>query len=153
MTPEDEEATLKDAANTIVGVYEAVRELKKLGATVDQIAKALAETSQTPNAIREGLETCGFPANLIAPAMQAAFPGIPHADTFVARPHADVAVPHTDVAPVHQDVAPIHADVRDVDGKHSDVFTTPHVDVYAPHLDTGRIEHVELPPPVHVDTP
>ncbi|UGY02534.1 hypothetical protein [Bradyrhizobium quebecense] len=181
------EAGLRDAANTFVfsmklGVDGAVNEFKKLRAGVDQIAKALANIDQTPNAIRAGLVAGGFPASFIAPAMQGAFPGIPHVDTFVA-PHADVvAIPHTDVAPVHQDVGAVHADVRtlhtdqtgphadrsgpfgthldvggphaDVGGIHTDMLTTPHVDVkVSPHVDAGPTAHVDTPSVGHVDTP
>jgi hypothetical protein len=54
------EATLKDAANTFVntlklGVDMAVHELHRLGATANQIAKALLDINQNPDAILKAL--------------------------------------------------------------------------------------------------
>lgn len=177
------DASLKDAANTLsvvmgVGINAAVSELHKLGATANQIAKAFAEINQPPNAIRQGLQASGVPDNVIAAAVQAAFPGIPHADA--ATPHQDVAaIPHTDIAPVHQDVAAVHThattehtdvtphtdhsfagahgDVSgphaDAGGIHADAIVTPAVDVIVtPHVDVGPTAHIDVPP-THIDTP
>lgn len=130
------EAALKDAANMAVNVMQAEianaqRQLLALGRTVEQVAKALADIGQAPNAIRAGFETLGIPPDPLSQAMRAAFPGIPHVDT-PAIPHVDVdAVPHADIAPVHLDAAPVHQDVA---GVHVDA-STPHTDATGPHTD------------------
>jgi hypothetical protein len=76
------EATLKDAVNTIVvimklGVDIAVRELQRLGATVQQTVKALADIHQPADAIGAALKLLQLPADQINHALGSVFPGVP----------------------------------------------------------------------------
>jgi hypothetical protein len=179
------EAAFQDAADAFVntlhlGLDEATTQLNKIGATVDQIAKAFASLNQTPNAIRTALKDFGFADPLISHAIQWAFPGIPHVDTFAiphidagAKPHVDVAAGHADRSASHTNLSSGHIDMTtghtnlgggwshtdfggihtDTGGLHTDV--TPHIDtkIPPPHIDVAPKVHIDTPATAHVDTP